>query len=149
MNTIILHGRIGKDPEVKEKNGANGPYKSVEFSFAVDRKYGDQTDWFRCEATNGNGTGNKLADILETYAHKGKPLIITGRMESYKTERDNATHWKVKIEAFDFYKEKKKNDDASTGGYAPSTASTSSNNTSTTASTTADTFEDIDEDVPF
>lgn len=141
MNTIILHGRIGKDPEVTEKNGTNGPYKSATFSFAVDRIYGDKTDWFRCEATGHN------AEIIEKYGYKGKPLIITGSEESYKTDRDEFVHWKVRVNLIEF--EKGEKNSASTCGNAPSTASTTNNNASTGASTTADTFEDIDEDVPF
>ena len=141
MNTIILHGRIGKDPEVTEKNGNNGPFKKASFSFAVDRIFGDQTDWFRCEATG------RIAETIEKYGHTGKPLIVTGSMESYKTDRDEFVHWKVRIQSIEFEKGEKKG--ASTGGNAPSTASTANNNASTEASTTADTFEDIDEDVPF
>ena len=133
MNTIILHGRIGRDPEITEKNGTNGTYKSATFTFAVDRFYGDKTDWFRCEVTG------RTAEMLEKYGYKGKPLIITGSMESYKTDRDEFVHWKVNVHTIEFEKGEKQG--ASTNGNEASTTSTEAS--------TKDTFEDIDEDVPF
>ena len=137
MNKIILHGRIGKEPEIDEKTGQNGTFKVAVFSFAVDRYYGDKTDWFRCEAVG------KIAEAIEKFGHKGKPLIIDGSMESYKTDRDEFVHWKVRVHTIEFEKGER---NASTNGNNPSTnASTEGEN----ASTNGDSLDDIDDDVPF
>lgn len=123
MNEINIHGRIGKDPEVEEKNGKNGLFKIARFNVAVDRDYGDETDWFSCEVIG------KSAEVIERYFGKGKPIIIRGRMESYKTDRDNSKHWKVIVERFWFEK----------GGKASTNDSDPRN----------ENFEDLNEDVPF
>ena len=133
MNEIKLHGRIGKEPEIDEKQGQNGPFKVATFSFAVDRYYGDKVDWFRCEAIG------KLAETIQNYGYKGKPLYIQGSMESYKTDRDEFVHWKVKVQRIEFELGDKK--EASTNGNPTSTASTETS--------MKDSFEQIDTDVPF
>ena len=133
MNRIILHGRIGKEPEIDEKTGQNGTFKVAVFSFAVDRYYGDKTDWFRCEAIG------KTAEAIEKYGHKGKPLIIDGSMESYKTDRDEFVYWKVRVHTIEFEKGER---NASTNGANLSTEAS-------TESTNGDSFENIDNDVPF
>lgn len=127
-NFIHLHGRLGADPELTEKQGQNGIYKQVTFSLAVDRDFGDETDWFYC-VMNG-----KRAEIVEKYFHKGSQIIITGHMESYKPKR-NPEHksWVVKLTDFDFC------DSKDTGEHKEPVAKTAP----------ADSFEDIEEDVPF
>lgn len=125
MNLIILHGRIGRDPEVVEKESQNGTFKVARFTLAVDRDFGDETDWFPCDVVG------KSAEVVEKYFHKGKPILLYGSMESYKTDRDNMKHWKVKVSRLSFEKgESKQNsehDDANP----------------------RDNFESIDIDVPF
>lgn len=125
MNSIHLEGRLGMDPEVEEKEGKNGTFKIAKFSLAVDRDFGDQTDWFRCEVVG------KRAEVIEKYFRKGKPIIVEGRMESYKTDRDNLIHWKVPVEKFWFEKGE--------GG----------EHKSTNEPNPSDSFESIDIDVPF
>ena len=98
MNEIYIHGRLGKDPEIVEKNGKNGPFKAAKLSIASDRDFGDETDWFPCEV---NG---KSADVIERYFHKGKPILIRGEMQSYTSERDNSKHWKCVVRKFWFEK---------------------------------------------
>lgn len=136
MNQITIHGYLGKDPEIEEKTGQKGTYKRVTFSVGVSRAYGDQTDWFYCVLIG------KRAEVLEKYFHKGSQIILSGSMESYKTDRDNMLHWLVKVTDFDFC------DKAST---ANSNASTSQTQTSTEPSTesTPESMEEVDEDVPF
>ncbi len=129
MNYICLHGRLGRDPEITEKQGKNGPYKQTTFSLAVDRDFGDETDWFYCVITGSR------AEVVEKYFHKGSQIIVKGRMESYKSKRDpEHTSWLIRMEDFDFCESK--NGGATNKQPTPSTAP-------------ADSFEDIDEDVPF
>lgn len=128
MNYITIHGYLGRDPEIKDKFGQdNKPYKRATFSVGVSRSYGDQTDWFYC-VING-----KRAEVIGKYFHKGSQILIHGRMESYKAKDSDQTRWILNITDFDFC-------DKSSGGGQSHPAQQSAS---------ADTFEDIDEDVPF
>lgn len=123
-NEIIIHGYLGRDPEMTEIEGQDGPFKKTTFSVGVSRPFGDETDWFRCEIYG------KRAEVVEKWFRKGSQIIVTGRMESYKPKNDqNRTAWVVRVSDFDFC-EKKANADGSSAEPAG--------------------FEDLtDDDVPF
>lgn len=124
-NYISLQGRLGRNPELTEKQSQKGPFKVTTFSIAVDRDFGDETDWFFCEVTG------KQAEILEKFFHKGDMIVLDGRMESYKPKRDpEHKSWKVTVTKF-WFVDRKKNGEQVDDGPAP------------------DGFEDINEDVPF
>ena len=96
-NCIVLHGRLGRDPELDYRTGQNGQYAHVAISLAVDRSYGDGTDWFYC-IMNG-----KRAEVINKWFRKGSQIVVRGRMESYKSRKDpNVTNWVVVMEDFDF-----------------------------------------------
>lgn len=97
LNEITLHGYFGRDPELTDGEGQNGPYKKVSFSIGVGRDYGDGTDWFRCVMYG------KRAEVIDKFFKKGSEIIVTGRMESYKPKNDpERTAWIVKVNNFDF-----------------------------------------------
>lgn len=100
LNQIMLHGRVGKAPELKTMSGKNGDYDSVSFTLAVNRDFGDETDWFLCTMS-----GNR-AKVIEKYVGKGSELIITGRLEKYKS-KDGIEHCVVRMNGFDFCGSKK------------------------------------------
>lgn len=136
LNRIELQGYLGRDPELSDKQGQNGPYKSVAFSLGVGRDFGDGTDWFYC-VMNG-----KRAEVIEKYFRKGSEILVSGRMESYKPKNDpDRTAWLVKMDDFHFTRN-------GTG---------SSNNSGSTGSSAAapqdepisDSFEQLEEDIPF
>ena len=122
INNINIRGRLGRDPEVTEKDGKNGPFKIARFSVAVDRAFGDETDWFNCEVIG------KRADVIGKFFMKGQFISLVGSMESYKT-KDDRIGWRVKVSDFDL---PEFGDKGETKKSAPK-----------------DSFEDIDEDVPF
>lgn len=97
LNYITIHGYLGRDPELTEQDGANGPYKKVTFSVGVSRDYGDGTDWFYCVMYG------KRAEVIDKYFSKGSAIIVSGRMESYKPKNEpDRTAWLLKAETFDF-----------------------------------------------
>ena len=97
LNEITLHGYLGRDPELTDAEGQNGPYKKVSFSIGVSRDYGDDTDWFRCIMYG------KRAEVIDKFFSKGSEIIVSGRMESYKPKNDpERTAWIVKVNNFDF-----------------------------------------------
>lgn len=86
MNSVILCGRLTKDPDITVTANA----KIARYTLAVDRmtkKEGAQNaDFISCVAFN-NG-----ADFAERYLHKGTKILIDGRIQtgSYKN-RDGIT----------------------------------------------------------
>lgn len=97
LNEIVIHGYLGRDPELTEGEGQNGPYKKVSFSVGVGRDYGDGTDWFRCIMYG------KRAEVIDKFFSKGSEIIVVGRMESYKPKNDpERTAWSLKVSNFDF-----------------------------------------------
>lgn len=135
LNDIKLHGRLGKDPELKEIQGQNGPYKCVMFTLAVGRDFGDETDWFLC-AMNG-----KRAEVIDKYFRKGQGIIVWGRMESYKPKNDpDHTAWIVRMSGFDF---------AESNGSGSPNSSGSTGSSSQTNDDIPDSFEQAEDDIPF
>ena len=126
INTITIKGRLGRDPEVTEKQGKNGTFAVAKFSVAVDRAFGDEVDWFNCEVL-----GNR-ANVIDKYFSKGTVITLTGNMFSYKT-KDEQKRWKIKVLDFDL----------------PEFGEHDGDRNEHKASDQKDTFEDIDEDVPF
>lgn len=70
----------------------------------------------------------KRAEVIEKYFFKGSQIMVRGRMESYKPKNDpNRTAWLVVVTGFDF---------CDKSGSKPK-------------DTVADTFDQVEEDVPF
>ena len=99
MNIIIIKGRLTRDPEMK--TGASG-VEFCRFTVAVDRrKVKDkekETDFFDCTAFGNTGAA------IGKYMAKGREILISGRMESSKSEKDGVkrTFWSLIVETFEF-----------------------------------------------
>ena len=126
INIITIKGRLGHDPEVTEKQGKNGTFAVAKFSVAVDRAFGDEVDWFNCEVL-----GNR-ANVIDKYFKKGTVITLTGNIFSYKT-KDGHKGYKIKVLDFDL----------------PEFGEHDGDRNEHETSDQKDTFEDIDEDVPF
>lgn len=77
LNSVVLVGRVGRDPEMKYFE--SGKVKTS-FNLAVDRPVKrtegqDSTDWFRIELWG------KQAEVAGEYVRKGSLVGITGRLE--------------------------------------------------------------------
>ena len=85
LNKVILIGNLGKDPEVRSTTGGS---RVAEFSLATGRSWSgpngekqEKTEWHRCVAWNGKGTGTQLADVVEKYMKKGDKCYVEGSIE--------------------------------------------------------------------
>ena len=99
LNHLLIHGYLGRDPELKEYTNARGEAgKLVNFSVGVSRDFGDETDWFDVTAFG------KRAEVIERFFNKGSQIIVWGRMQSNVTESDGnkRKYWKLLAEGFDF-----------------------------------------------
>lgn len=107
LNKIMLHGYLGKDPELQEFESSNGPFLRANFSLAVSRDYGDETDWFYCVVYG------KRAEVINRFFHKGSEILVAGRMESYRPNTDEAkTNWTVRVSDFNFCGKSSRNGEA-------------------------------------
>ena len=99
MNKIIIKGRLTMDPELK--TAGNG-MELCKFTVAVDRRKQkdkeQQTDFFDCTAFGNTGVA------ISKYITKGREILVEGRMESNKSEKDGQkrTFWGITVDTFEF-----------------------------------------------
>ena len=100
MNSIIIKGRLVRDPELK--TGGSG-VEFCKFTVAVDRrvqkdKEKRQADFFDCTAFGKTGV------FVNTYFKKGREILVAGRMESSTSEKDGQkrTYWGVTVDNVEF-----------------------------------------------
>lgn len=113
MNLVLLTGRIGNEPQVKEfENG-----KSVAFSLATNENYKnaqgetvEKTEWH-----NIVGSG-KIAELVEKYLAKGSLVSVQGKLRTRNYE-DKDGHKKyiteIRISRIEFLDSKKQNQTSS------------------------------------
>lgn len=107
MNTVILMGRLTRDPEVRYSQEVD-PVAMARYALAVDRKYksdgGANTDFINCIAFRKN------AEFAEKYLCKGMKIVITGRLQAGKyTNQEGRTVYTtdVVVESQEFAESKK------------------------------------------
>lgn len=113
MNLVLLTGRIGNEPQVKEfENG-----KSVAFSLATNENYKnaqgetvEKTEWH-----NIVGSG-KIAELVEKYLAKGSLVSVQGKLRTrnYEDKEGNKKYiTEVRISRIEFLDSKKQNQTSS------------------------------------
>lgn len=123
MNSVILMGRLGKDPIWYAAKNAEGS-SSVRFNLAVEDKWkkrndeNAQPDWIPCVVFG------KSADALAQYCKKGTRILVKGRLktDTYKGENnENIYTWNVICDEWEFADTKKPEEN---GSYQQAPAST-------------------------
>jgi len=81
LNKVFLIGNVGRDPEIRDVNGA----KVASFTLACSEKYKDRngeikenTDWFNIAAWRSS------AEFIEKYVTKGMQVHIEGKIKTRK-----------------------------------------------------------------
>jgi single-strand DNA-binding protein len=96
VNKVILVGRLGKDPEVRNlENGAS----VANFTMATSETYKDRvtgekkeiTDWHNIVLWRG------LAEIAQKYLHKGDMVYIEGKMRTRSWEKEGVTRYTTEV----------------------------------------------------
>ena len=97
MNIHTIHGRLVRDPDYVRE--ADETRSRAKFTVAVDRSYGDETDFIDCIVWG------KRAAVVDKYFHKGKEIAISGegRTGSY-TDKNGTKHktYTINVNQFDF-----------------------------------------------
>lgn len=93
MNSVILIGRLVRDPEERQA----GDLTITRFSVAVDRKVkkeGTQAADFPNVVAFG-----KTAEFISKYFHKGDRIGIVGRLQTGSYEKDGVKHFTTEVVA--------------------------------------------------
>ena len=84
LNKVLLIGRLGKDPELREFPSGG---KVCNFSLATSDTWKDSNTGERQERTSWHNIAiynDRLADIAEQYLRKGSQVYIEGQLETRK-----------------------------------------------------------------
>ena len=76
MNTVILVGRLTRDPEIKTGNST-----VAKFNVAVNRNFKDASGNYGADFVNCVAFG-KTAEFLQNHFHKGNMIGLTGRINT-------------------------------------------------------------------
>src|SRR5688500_4375515 len=96
VNKVILVGRLGKDPEVRNlDNGAT----VANFTVATSESYKDKTTGEKKEITEWHNIvlWRGLAEIAQKYLHKGDMIYVEGKLRTRSWEKDGVTRYTTEI----------------------------------------------------
>ncbi len=100
FNKVILMGNLTRDPEVRSLPSGQSV---ASFGLAVNRTWrgadGNQQEsvsYIDCVAWG------KTGEIIAQYVQKGRPLLVSGRLEQRSWEKDGQKHSKVEVVVEDF-----------------------------------------------
>ena len=97
LNTCILTGNLGADPEISYSQ--SGTQIST-FNLAF-RSGKDKTSWIKITSFN------RLAEICEKYLHKGARIAVVGTLDQEKwetSEGETKTSYKIIANSIEFIK---------------------------------------------
>ncbi len=147
VNKVILVGRLGKDPEVRNlENGA----VVANFSIATSESYKDKTTSERKEITEWHNIvlWRGLAEIAAKYLHKGDMVYIEGKLRTRSWEKDNVTRYTTEIVGDNMTMLGNK-PGTGNGGQEYSAQSSPSKNTSTSEDFNTPSSDNTTDDLPF
>lgn len=88
MNKVVLMGRLTREPDVRQSQGAE-PVTIARYTLAVDRRgkkqEGQQADFISCVAFG------KAGEFAEKYLHKGTKICVSGRIQTGSYTRQDGT----------------------------------------------------------
>ena len=91
LNSVHLIGNLGRDPETRYTPTGK---KVCHFTLAVNRRSGDEADWFYIEAWE------RLGELCQQYLAKGRLVYIGGRLKTDRWQDDKGeTHYRTKVVA--------------------------------------------------
>ena len=101
MNSILIHGRLVRDPELRT-TGSGIPVAS--FTVAVDRRFTPkgqekQADFIDCVAWRGTG------EVVSKHFKKGQEILVRGSLQSrkWKDKNDNnRISWEIIVDEISF-----------------------------------------------
>jgi single-strand DNA-binding protein len=100
VNKVVLIGRLGKDPVVRDVNGK----VVANFSIATDESYKDRngekvkkTEWHNLVVW-----GNVVTSFIEPYVHSGDLVYVEGKLQTRKwTDNNQVERYSTEINVSD------------------------------------------------
>ncbi len=127
VNKVILVGRLGKDPEVRNlENGAI----VANFTLATSESYKDRTTGEKKEITDWHNivVWRGLAEISQKYLHKGDMVYVEGKIRTRSWEKEGITRYTTEILADNMTMLSTRGSGGNTGsGYSPAESSSTDN----------------------
>lgn len=109
LNKVLLIGRLGKDPEVKDVNGK----EMVRFSVATTENYKDRDgNWQEKTEWHNVAVWGRQADACSKYIHKGSLVHVEGRIRSWRSETGK-TYFEINAQNVKFLDPKPKSEEKS------------------------------------
>lgn len=95
MQLIVISGNLGRDSELNQINGSNGPISVLNFSVAVRSSQKDQggnylTKWYAC------ALWGKRADAMAPYLTKGTRVSLSGEPDVEVYQSGQSGQWMAK-----------------------------------------------------
>ena len=91
LNMTISTGRPTIKPELKIAGSSDNETEITKFTLAVDRDYGDGTDFFPCAAFS------TAAKSLDKLVEKGQQITVVGRLKNNTWEDSKGKHTVTEI----------------------------------------------------
>jgi single-strand DNA-binding protein len=98
VNKVILIGRLGKDPEIRNLESG---VSVANFTMATTETYRDRNSGEKKEITEWHNivVWRGLADVASKYLHKGDLVYIEGKIRSRSYEKEGQTKYITEIVA--------------------------------------------------
>lgn len=100
VNKVILIGRLGRDPEIRETGSGQAV---ANFSIATDESYKNKdgekvkkTEWVNIVVW-----GAAVTNFVEPYIHKGDMVYIEGKLQTREWEKDGVKRYTTEINVTD------------------------------------------------
>ena len=100
FNKVILMGNLTRDPETRTTPSGQSV---TSFGLAVNRT------WRGADGSNQESVSyidcvawGKAGEIMAQYLQKGRPVLVSGRLEQRSWEKDGQKHSKVEVIVEDF-----------------------------------------------
>lgn len=99
FNQVILMGNLTRDPELRQiPSGQN----VCSFSLALNRSYkGADGNWIEATDYIDVVAWGPLGERVAQYLSKGRPCLVSGRLQSRSWEQDGQKRSKVEVNAQD------------------------------------------------
>ena len=96
VNKVILIGRLGKDPEVRNLDSG---VSVANFTMATSEVFRDRTTGERRENTEWHNIvlWRGLAEVAQKYLHKGDMVYIEGKLRTRSWEKDGITKYMTEV----------------------------------------------------
>lgn len=96
VNKVILVGRLGKDPDVRNLESG---VSVANFTMATSEVFRDRTTGEKRENTEWHNIvlWRGLAEIAQKYLHKGDMVYIEGKLRTRSWEKDGITRYTTEV----------------------------------------------------